>query len=84
MPCEYLQARSGRVRIVMLADVDFAEPACDAVWHTSIEAAAAYRFEEIELCRKITLRVPHAGRLIEECSFRQCLKRDLMNRPGAY
>jgi hypothetical protein len=80
MPCEYVQDRVGRVRVVMLADVDFDEPARGAVWHLTLEAAAAFRFDRIEPCRKLTLRVSQAGRPIDECSFQQRLKRDLIAR----
>jgi hypothetical protein len=78
MPCEYVQDRVGRVRVVMLADVDFDEPARGAAWHLTLEAAAAFRFDRIEPCRKLTLRVPQAGRPIDGCSFQQRLKRDLI------
>ena len=78
MPCEYVQDRAGRVRVVMLADVDFGEPARRAAWHLTVEAAAAFRFDRIEPCRKLTVRVPQAGRPIDECSFQQRLKRDLI------
>lgn len=80
MPCEYLKDRAGRVRVVMLADVDFEEPARSAVWHSTLAAAAAYRFEQIEPCRKMTLRVPRADRPIADCSFQQRLKRHLVAR----
>jgi hypothetical protein len=80
MPCEFVQNRVGLVKVVMLADIEFDEPASKSVWHETVDVAAAYRFDAIEACRKLALRAPLPGRSIEDCPFHQVLKRDLIER----
>ncbi|CAE6841583.1 hypothetical protein [Paraburkholderia aspalathi] len=80
MPCEYIEDRSGRVRVVMLADVDFDEPARSAVWHLTLAASVAHRLEQIEPSRKLTVRIAMADRTVADWSFQQRLKRHLLTR----
>jgi hypothetical protein len=80
MPCEYVQGSTGRVRVVMLADIEFEGLATRAVWHDTVEEGAAHFFMTIRPCRKLAVRAPVAGRPIEEWSFQQFLKRDLLVR----
>lgn len=80
MPCEYVQSSTGRVRVAMLADIEFEGPATRAVWHDTVEEGAAHFFTTVGLCRKLAVRAPVAGRSIEEWPFQQLLKRDLLAR----
>jgi hypothetical protein len=80
MPCEYVQDLAGKVRVVMLADIEFDEPARRFVWHMTVDEAAYDRYQAIEPCRKLAVRMPLPGRSIEDCPFRQSLKRDLVGR----
>jgi len=80
MPCEYIQNRSGCVRVIMLADIELDEPANGAIWDKSVEAAATRFFDRVGLCRKLAVRLPIPGRAIEQCPFQQFLKRDLYSR----
>jgi hypothetical protein len=81
MPCDYLlDHKTGRVRIVMLADIEFDEPAVGTAWHPTIELATTHYFGKIQACRKLAVRIPVPGRPTKECPFQHILKRDL---PGA-
>jgi hypothetical protein len=80
MPCEYVTDRTGRIRVVMLADVEMDNPANRAGWHATVKDAAADFFASVEPRRKLAVRAPFLGRTIEEWPFRQFLKRDLLAR----
>jgi hypothetical protein len=80
MPCEYVTDRTGRIRVVMLADVEMDNPATRTGWHATVKDAAADFFACVEPCRKLAVRAPFLGRPIEEWPFRQFLKRDLLAR----
>lgn len=80
MPCEYEQDKNGRVRIVMLADIDVEEPKRHATWHRTVEIAAWHAFENLSLFRKVSVRELIRGRAIEDCPFKQLLKRNLLSR----
>lgn len=80
MPCEYEQDKNGRVRVVMLADIDVDKPRHRAAWHPTVEIAARRFFEDLSPCRKISVRELIRGRAIEDCPFKQFLKRDVLTR----
>ncbi len=80
MPCEYVTDRRGRVRVVMLADVEMDNPADRAGWHATVMDAADDFFACVGPCRKLAVRAPRSDRPIEEWPFRQFLKRDLLAR----
>jgi hypothetical protein len=80
MSCEYVTDRRGRVRVVMLADVEMENPADLAGWHATVMDAANDFFACVEPSRKLAVRAPRSGRPIEEWPFRQFLKRDLLAR----
>jgi len=77
MPCEYVRNASGRYRIMMLADIEFDEPAKSSDWYDSLECAVTKRFESIESTRKLVLIDAQHGRSLEECPYLQVLKRDV-------
>lgn len=80
MPCEYEQDKHGKVRVVMLADIEVDESKNRASWHATVDVAALHFFEKLSPHRKISVRNPVRGRAIEECPFKQFLKRDLTAR----
>ena len=77
MPYEYLTDRAGNINVVMLADIEFNESARNAVWHTTLAAAAFDRYQTIEPCRKLAVRSIKDDHAVEERPFQQFLKRDL-------
>jgi hypothetical protein len=81
MPCEYEQNKNGKVRIVTLADIDVDAPRNRAPWHPTVAVAAHHVFERLSPCRKISVRELIRGRAIEDCPFKQFLKRDLFANP---
>jgi hypothetical protein len=80
MPCEYVQDKNCRVRIVMLADIDVDERRNRDAWHPTVEIAAQHVFENLSPSRKVSVRALIRGRAIEDCPFKQFLKRDLLAR----
>jgi hypothetical protein len=80
MPCEYVEDRAGRVRVVMLADIETEVPASRATWHATVADAAESFFKAVGASRKLAVRQAVPGRAIEDCPFRQFLKRDLFDR----
>jgi hypothetical protein len=77
MPREYVTGRTGRIRVVMLADVEMDNRANRAGWHATVMVTADNFFASVNPCRKLAVRAPFLGRPIEEWPFRQLLKRDL-------
>lgn len=51
MSCKFFQNRFALIKVVMLAETDFDEPAKLTVSRKTVERAALYRFKSIEACR---------------------------------
>lgn len=79
MPCEFVRDAEGRIRVTMLADIEFDAAKRHEQWHLSLEEAAQGRFDQIEPNRKLVLidARPDETRDLEAFPFIQTLKRDI-------
>ncbi len=75
MPCEYVSNAAGRVRVLMLADVELDDSRVRVRWHRTLHGAAEFAFEHIESCRKLSVLI--TSDRVAKPAFRQVLKRDL-------